>query len=1032
MHTLHPGILHHTIVQMQRYIDKSTLDIPEWESSTGRHISAGEFSLDDGSQCVMRPGDTFDLGYDDTRWFRATVTVPDCMDGEKVYFKADFGGEAIVRINGAIAGALSTEYSGDWHFRNEILIAESAKAGTVLEIDVEDTVCCGAFCDEAMDGAVSHRYTVGGTCLRAVDTAVEGYWFEVSTIFDALDCIDDEVIRERVYNALDLSLHVPDYDMGREAFSACIPEAERVLHELLGKINYCPQGEVIMAGHSHLDIAWLWTSRELVRKTARTFANNLALMEAYPDFMFTQSQAIVYSYMKDYYPELFERVREKVKSGQWEIVGNAWVEADTNLASGESLIRQLLYGRAFFMKEFGVSSDTYWLPDCFGFSWALPQIIKRSGMKYFITAKLNGNDTNPFPYTLCRWRAHSGDEVTAYIQKVGYQGEYDPRYIKDCWARNKQNVSVPASLGMFGYGDGGGGSTYAMLERSRYIKEVPGLPASSMGHTDKFFSLLEGHESELPVWDGEMYYENHRGTFTSQAFVKRSNRKGEFMLRNAELLASAADITLGKEYPSEKLEKTWKLLLTNQFHDILPGTSIHEVFDDVRADYEKMNALGRELIDSSTAALEAQIAVKRDSIIVKNPLSFPVSTAVSAEIPFESASVTDSDGTLLKSTVTKSGGKSILTFIARDVPAYGWKAFALTKEQGDFQAVTATRALLENELLRVELDENGLITSVFDKENDREVLAGKANLLTVFGDKPIHESAWNIEFDYQMKRWDLTDAESIEVIDASPVRGTVRIVRKFNLSTITQDISLNADSRELNFETTVDWHETEKMLKASFPVNIRNTFASYETAHGSITRPTHRNTSYDLAKFEVCAHKWADLSEGDYGVSILNDCKYGYDIHENNMRITLMRSPNCPDRTADWGVNTFTYSLYPHAGDRKTSKTVENAFTLNCPPDAVYSPAKDGSLPENLSFISFDRDNIVLDAFKRAEDGNGFILRVYESKQCRGKVKVKTFFPISCVTECNLMECDESAVQCGVDGFSFTIAPHEVKTFRIN
>ncbi|NMP37826.1 MAG: alpha-mannosidase [Clostridiales bacterium] len=1030
MNTLHPKILAHTIKTIASYIQGESCGIPEWNTHTGVHVAPNEFTVNNDSFRVMRAGDRYTVGYDDTVWFCAEFTVPESMNGEKVYLHLDFGGEAIVRLDGQIAGAVSSAANSGWVHRDEILLSAHAQGGRTYKIEAESTVCCGALCDVVLAGGSSITYTLSGASLFTVDREAEGYYFFVSSVFDALEHIPDKVVRTKVYNALDESIHMLDFDFGREAFLRSVPQAAEYLHAQLAAIPNAPQGEVIMAGHSHLDVAWLWTTRELVRKTARTFANNLALMEQYGEFKFTQSQAIVYDYMKRFYPEIYERVKQYVKNGQWEIVGNAWVEADTNIASGESLIRQLLYGRGFFMREFGVSSDTYWLPDCFGFTWALPQIIKRSGMKYFITTKLNNNDTNEFPLSLFRWRSHSGDEIVAYLQKVHYQGEYTPGYVSECFGRNKQNATVPAALGMFGYGDGGGGCTYGMIERGKYIREIPGLPASRQGHTDEFFKLLGSHTQQLPVWDGEMYYENHRGTFTSQAFVKKNNRRGEYLMRNAELTSLLAELLYGAQYPYEKLDKAWKLLLVNQFHDILPGTSIHEVFENTRNEYSTMNSEGGEAISTALSKIFSGVRLDGDGIAVFNPMNFSVTCRVSAEIPFDCAEVTDASGKVLQCTVEKASGKNILSFIAEELPAVGFKAFGVKPASVRQDVVYADTGRLENSLLKVLFDENGLLESVYDKRADREVLAGKGNLLTIFADKPVHESAWNLELDYQMKRWDLIKADSIEVVESSPVRGAVRIVRTFNKSVIEQTISLDYDGDTLNFDTRVDWHETEKLLKAAFPVTVRSTFASYEIAHGSITRPTHWNTSYDLAKFEVCAHKWADLSEGDYGVSILNDCKYGYDIKDNLMRISLMRAPNCPDKTADHGVNTFVYSLYPHRGDWRAAKTVKRAFVLNVPPVAGFMKAQDGDGYEK-SFISTDRDNVILDAFKPAEDRDGLIIRFYESETCRGKVEVRLGFDISSVTECNLMEVDECPLECGKSSFSFEIKPHEVKTFRL-
>lgn len=1029
MQTLKKSILDHTIRVTEPKKVKLTREIPEWETWTGRHVEPGKFILDKAPHTVMRPGDRWAVGYDDTRWFKASVTVPDGMKGDKLYLVLSFGGEAIVRIDGKIIGSVSEHGDSEWLYRDEIPLTDSAEPGHVYNIEVEAAVCCGHFCDEAMAGAKTHTYTLGGACLRTVDRGLESYIFDVSSISDALDSIDDPVIREKVYAAMDDSIHMLNFDFGNERLWASVPAAADFLHKELAKIGWTPQGEVIMAGHSHLDIAWLWTSRELVRKTARTFANNLRLMEIYPDFKFTQSQAIVYWFMKEYYPEIYEQVKRRVKEGRWETVGGAWVEADTNIASGESLIRQLLYGYNFFMKEFGVRSETYWLPDCFGFSWALPQIIARSGMKYFITSKLGNNDTNQFPDSVFRWRAHSGDEITAYMQRVGYESGNFPDEVKQAWDTNAQRAVTGNSLGMFGYGDGGGGCTYAMIERGKRTNMIPGMPKYRNGYTTEFFEGLADKTGKLPLWDGEMYYENHRGTYTSQAFIKKNNRRGEFTMRRLEMLSVIAGKLSGRDYPADRIDEMWLILLKNQFHDTLPGTSIHEAVEMTRDEYRQLFALTDKLGRETDACLLGSEDVNAGTVTVCNSLNWNVSGAAVCEISDRFNGICDENGRALPSVNFVKDGKKYLLFEAPDIPAVGLRRFALSSSAFSGKKVSASVTRLENSKLKVKLDKNGLITSVYDKENEREVLSGKGNLLQIFGDKPVHESAWNLELDYQKRGWDLDRADSVEVVESSAMRGAVRIVRHFNASTITQDIVLAKDSTKIDFVTTVDWHETEKVLKAAFPVTVRAVSASYEIAHGAIDRPTHWNTSYDLAKFEVCGHKWADLSEGGYGVSLLNDCKYGYDIKDNVMRITLMRAPNCPDPVGDHGINTFTYSLYPHRGGWRDAGTVRLGFELNEP---LYASVRSGNgAPEGRSFISTSGTPVILDAVKAACDGRGVIVRMYEPETRRGRVGVKFAFPVNKVTECNLMENDEKPVANEADGFSFDITPHQVRTFRV-
>lgn len=1022
------AVVQDMIKQIDPFVVKREVQIPTFRSFEGMHIAPGRFQKD-RKVTEMQLGDTWETGYHRTRWFQFSVTVPPEMDGEKIYLQLDFGGESLVRINGEIVGALTSFAETGWYGRDIVFLPCPAKAGQKFDVEVEATVESGNFCDLAMDGAESFTCTINTARLISVDEETEKYNFEIKAAFDSLPVMEDTVIGDRVYRVIDDSIHTVDFDFGKEVFWASIPKARKVLSDGLKKLPKNPVGEVYMVGHSHLDVAWLWTIREITRKTARTFINNIELMNRYPEFCFCQSQAVLYDYIKKYYPEIFEKVKEKVRSGQWEITGSAWVEADTNIASGEALIRQLLYGRKFFEEEFGVTSEIYWLPDCFGFSWALPQIIKKSGMKYFLTAKLSNNDTNEFPYSEFRWRSHSGDTVIAELVKPGYGGLYTPSDVGYAWSHNKQAAITDAALGMFGHGDGGGGCTYGMVENGIALSKMPGLPASHEGSATDFFKQIEKNEEELPLWDGELFYENHRGTYTSQAFVKKNNRRGEFLFRNAELISVLAQGLAGKKYEAEKLEEGWKLLLTNQFHDILPGSSIHEVYEDARRDYDTMREIGSKVKSDAEKALLKKISSDGNSAIVFNYNTFVVSAPVRVAVASDAIRAFDGDELLPGETVLEDG-KTVLEFMAKAVPAVGFKSFRLKEGKAEKAALCVSEKKLENEYLRVSFDKNGLITSVFDKENDREVLAGKGNLLTIFQDKPIHESAWNLEYNINKKYWDLIEADSIAVTDSSTLKGTITIKRHFNQSSVEQQISLYAGKRGIVFDTTVDWHETEKTLKSAFELDIRSTEASYEIAHGAVRRPTHFNTGYDFAKFEVAAHKWADLSETGYGVSILNDCKYGYDTKGNRMRITLMRSPNCPDRTADHGINTFTYVLYPHKNSWQDGGTLENAFLLNQPLEAFVSKKQKGDYEKKHSFIELSSSDAVLDAFKLAEDGNGCILRVYEAEGRHEKVRFSSDLAFGRAFECNMMEQNEKELSITKNSLSFTLKPFEVKTFR--
>lgn len=1022
MHTIKPGVLKDMHKQLKKYCIVSKLELGPWEYTKGTFT--GSDYIMEGFKSEIKNGDIWHAGYDSAHFFKISVAVPEEMGGKKIRAVLPVGGEALVKCNGKfVAGCSSREYMPD---RTDVELG-IREAGEILNIEIEATVDSMHFCDFAMDGAKTLECRFGNTRLEVIDEECEGYILDIEVAFDAIKFIKDEFIKSRVYAAVDDSLHVVDYDFEPDAVRKSIHEARKLYLKRISDINWTAQSKVVLTGHSHIDVAWLWRIQESIRKSARTFTNVTSLMDLYPEMTFGQSQAVLYRMMKDHYPDIFEKIKEKVAAGQWDICGNVWVEADTNIASGEALIRQVLYGTEFFKKEFGKVSKTYWLPDCFGFSWALPQIIKGCGMTNFITSKLSYNDTNKFPYSMFMWQGNNGDRVYAHLMRPAYNCHYNVEEIMTADAECNNKSDLNTSMSMYGYGDGGGGPTKNMLERGRRLQNFPGLPATEIGHVDDFFETMAAHEDELPVWNGELFYENHRGTFTSQAFVKKNNRKGEIMYTRNEMLGVLAEKLLGKEYPKEELEKGWRILMTNQFHDILPGSSIHEVFEDCRRDYAEMNKIGESIKDDEFKALNALVSADKNTVTVWNLASCESFEPIEVEGVPEGMYVAADDGFSLPCAYID--GKFV--FLPDVLAPMSCRVFTLKEGKTPYAPVEAEKNLLENAMLRVELDDNGIITSIYDKINEREALNGRGNILTISLDKCIHETAWNLELNYYKKMWELNEAESIEVIESNAVRGVIRIKRRFNKSLITQDIILYQNGESVVFDTTVDWHESDKVLKAGFDVSVIDTDATYDIAHGAFKRPTHWNTSFDLTRFEVAAHKWADLSEGGYGCSIINDCKYGYDIHNSHMRITLMRAPTCPDRTGDHGINTFKYAFYPHENDWRTA-TVQKALAFNIPPVAFYNnEAVNGSLGSEYSFVTADKKNITVDALKKAQDGNGYILRVVEDEQRRGKCRIDLGFGFDRIIECNMIEEDKAEIESDANGFEFTINPFEVKTFRI-
>jgi len=918
----------------------------------------------------FKVGDRWNCTFRQTLRMKTKMQAPECPEGKYLALCLDVSGEATVCVNGVMLETISSNLETNHHvIRSQVKLPREFY-GKALDIELE---ACMNFlgCLYSTSPAIRYEDAVleakfHEASLVMVDEQTEKLYYDAKSILEALPQIDDGHLRKKLIEA---------------ATKACMANDDPAAasDELRAAISAMPAGlgEILFVGQAHIDTAWLWTIRESIRKTRRTFLNVLNLMDQYPEFTFAFSQPALFNYCEKHYPDLFEKIKEKVAEGRIELVGNAWVEMDANIPSGESLVRQLLYGRRYFRTRFGKDSKVFWMPDVFGYSWALPQIMRRSGVDYFFTSKLINNDTNRFPHSLFTWKGVDGTPILAYLQRMNYNGMLNANTLRTLDSEFEQKDTVPEALMTFGYGDGGGGPTAWMLENYQRYKEFPGLPKARMATAKEFFDDVAPYQAELPVWNDEMYYECHRGTYTSQAFVKKNNRLLEQLLRKAEIICATANVYLGAAYPHDELRHIWQEMLTLQFHDILPGSSVHAVYRECRETYEQLKERVNTII-TGTLALLAEAAPAGADVWNFRPWDEDGVPAMFCGTP---ASVTDT--------------------------------------------TTAAKDLLENAYLRVEFDENGLITSLYDKENDREVLAEgeKGNLITMFVDRPAYESAWNIDPTYQNEYTDLIDAESIEVIGSD----TIRIVRKVGTSTVWQDVVLKPGSRRLDFVTKADWHEKERMLKACFPVDIHTQHAACEIQFGTIDRPTHRNTSYDAAKFEICAHRWADLSEGNYGVSILNDCKYGYDVLENRMRITMLRCPNYPDPYADEGEHEFTYSVFPHTGDWRNG-VVREAYRVNVPLVTAVSGGK-GIITAPLAKVI--SDHAALDTVKCAEDGRGIIIRMYEAHGSRSKVKVELGKAPAKITECNLMEDDEKAVEFTGNSFELRIKPYEIRTFRI-
>jgi alpha-mannosidase len=965
-------------------------------------------------------------------WFKTQIVIPEEFDGRTVVLEIKTGREGdwdainpqfLAYVNGQVKQGLDVNH-------RHIILTSSAVGGEIYDIMLH------AF-SGMKEGLVELT-----SKLSILNREIEKVYFDIKVSYDAAMLLGkDDNRRIDTISILNEAINILDF---RKPFSkefiSSIENTEDFLEEKIYSINNADKSiTAYSTGHTHIDVAWLWTLSQTREKAIRSFSTVLTLMELYPDYVFMSTQPQLYKFIKEDHPEVYDKIKQRVKEGRWEPEGAMWIEPDCNLISGESFIRQLLFGSRFFEKEFGVKNKILWLPDVFGFSGAMPQILKKSGIECFMTTKLKWNEYNLFPYDTFMWKGIDGSEILSYFT-IHHGAFLGPESVNDVWKTHKQKSLNKEILVPFGYGDGGGGATSEMLENGkRLVKGIPGCPTVKLGKFADFVESLKlsvSHKKKLPKWVGELYFEWHRGTYTSIAKNKKYNRKSEFLYQDAELLSVMANDITSQTYPRQKLNSGWESILLNQFHDILPGSSIKEVYDESTEQYLSVIADGKDMVNQAMNSIAKNIALENKAVVVFNQLGFDRSDLVEFEMPsdWENAEVYDLEGRLCDSQLT-AGSKVV--FYAENIPAKGYKTFKIARaanKEAKHGDIYATAKELNNRFFNIKLDDNGNIISIFDKTNKREVLKNgeKGNMLQAFEDMPVANDAWDINLYYQEKMWEIDQAESIEVVETGSIRSTLRIKRRFVDSVIIQDICVYNDIPRVDFINKIDWKEKFVVLKAAFPVDVHADKATYDIQFGNIERPTHWNTSWDYAKFEVCGHKWADMSENGYGVSLMNDCKYGYDIKDSLMRLTLIKSAMWPNPEADKEVHEFTYSLYPHNGDWRNGGTVQRAYELNCP---MYTKVEDehaGSLPKELSYINCDSENVFIETVKKAEDSEDIIIRVYECFNRRATAKVSLYKNVLSVKECDMMENEIGPCKSEGNSFEFTIEPYEIKTFKLS
>jgi alpha-mannosidase len=764
-------------------------------------------------------------------------------------------------------------------------------------------------------------------------------------------------------------------------------------------------------------------------------------------------------------PALYARVKERIAEGRWEPTGATWVEMDCNLAGAEALVRQFLYGKRFFREELGVDPEVLWLPDVFGYSAAMPQVMKGCGVDYFMTTKISWNEYNRLPHDTFRWRGIDGTEVLTHmvtaplnpLEQFGstmqpfytYNAKFTPYDVAGNWRAYREKAINDELLYLFGYGDGGGGPTETMQETAMRLTHLPGFPRVEQSSAEAFFRRLYErvwNDPDLPTWVGELYLEYHRGTYTSQGRIKRANRLAELLYREAELWAAAAGALIDRAaWPSwqEELQEGWRSLLFNQFHDILPGSSIGQVYSDVQVEYAEVAKRGGAVRDNALDLLTAGLAGPEPALVVFNPAPFnrddPVEVTLPADV--DSPNLLDEAGSpvAVQALDAPDGGRRLLVDVA--APALGYRV--VSSSPAPAPPVTASGihvepGLLENRFFRLELDERATIRSLYDKRADREVIAAgeRGNQLLAFEDRPLNFDAWDINIYYADKPYLIEDVSSWRVVETGPLRGAIEVVRRYRDSTITQRLVIHANLPRIDFPTTIDWHEHQTLLKAAFPVTVNSARATFDIQWGNVERPTHWNTSWDWARFETCAHKWIDLSEGDYGVSLLNDCKYGHDVKGHIMRLTLLKSGVFPDPDADQGRHDFSYALLPHQGDWRAGDTVRHAYLFNMPAGGRFLGARQESglasaLPSALAFVTAGRPGLVIETVKPAEDGDGLMVRVYDAHNTRGPATLTFARPIESAEETTMLEESAGPVDFTGHSLHFTVRPFGIATFRV-
>ena len=1024
-----------------------------------------------------------------SRWLRLTSEVPAqlngySLQGARISLDLHVSSDDAIQISVFSNGNMVARTDEDGQV--PITLIESAQAGQKLVLAVR-----------VLDSG-------GGGCCGGDSTRIEHAELQIQPPEDRPDPAlmrlqvlsaepviaaypDGKAERQQQLDSAVKAINVAALDQGdQQAFDASLRDSQAKLDVLR---PYMKQFSIAAVGNSHIDMAWLWPWTETVEVVRNTFGTALQLMREYPDFKFTASTAQAYEWIEEKYPAMFQEIQQRVKEGRWEVIGGMWVEPDLNMPDGESLVRQVLYGKRYFQQKFGKDINIGWNPDSFGYNWQLPQIYKRSGIDYFVTQKLLwASEFTKFPYRLFWWQAPDGSRLLTYFPS-DYANQIDPQkmardsatYGPMMWKYNGGSNSAPAGgldmMYLYGVGDHGGGPTRQDLDTAlRWRKGALVYPQINFSTAGQYFADLEKNKSKLkiPTWDGELYFQYHRGVQTTQSEEKRGNRQNEELVLNAEKVASIDTLFGGPSglshkcahcahwggYPQQNFDIAWKNILFNQFHDILPGSGIHINYVDAARKYAVASRIDNDIIQRGLKDIASRVLSDGVSVLVFNPLSWTRTGEVEFEVQFptgvKDVSAVEAGGTTIPMEVLNydwSTGLMRVRLLATNIPPIGYELVRLVQQANPPSAKTtliASADSLENEFIRLQVDpKTGCITSIYDKVNILEALAlpvqseGSpvaspdglpcANLLQAFVDKPKRWDAWNIDADFVKQHWDLMQADEVKLVEDTPLRAVIRVKHHFQKSSFVQDITMYPGVPRVDVHMQADWHEQHILLKVAFPVSVHSDKATFEIPYGSVERPTMRNTPAEQAQFEVPALRWADVSDPSHGFSLLNDSKYGYDARDNVLRLSLLRSPTWPDPETDQGQHEFTYSLYPHGGTWREAMTVRQGYELNYPLMTQTTTQHPGALPAEKSFFATAQDNVIITAIKKAADDDALIVRFYEWAGKKGDVVLQLPWRATQAWETNLMEVAPVPLQLDSTGNAVTVPtnPYEIKTVKV-